>query len=40
VLWDVTGDPVELTAPLLDPGWSTVEATGEVLWPVPTASFS
>ena len=40
VLWDVTGEPVELTAPLLDPGWSTVEAKGEVLWPAPKVSFS
>jgi hypothetical protein len=40
VLWEVTGEPVELTAPLLDPGWSTVDAKGEVLWPAPTASFS
>ena len=40
VLWDVTGEPVELTAPVLDPGWRTVDAKGEVLWPAPTASFS
>ena len=40
VLWDVTGEPAELTAPLLDPGWSTVEAKGEVLWPAPKVSFS
>ena len=40
VLWDVTGEPVELTAPLLDPGWRTGDAKGEALWPAPTASFS
>lgn len=40
MLWEVSGAPVELTAPLLDPRWSTVAAKGEVLWPAPTASFS
>jgi hypothetical protein len=40
VLWDVTGEPVELTAPLLDPRWRTVDAKGEVLWPAPRVSFS
>jgi hypothetical protein len=40
VLWDVAGDPVELTAPLLDPGWRSRDAKGEVLWPAPAASFT
>jgi hypothetical protein len=40
VLWEVTGEPVELTAPVLDPGWRTADAKGEVLWPAPAASFS
>jgi hypothetical protein len=40
VLWDVAGDPVELTAPLLDPGWRSRESKGEVLWPAPAASFT
>jgi hypothetical protein len=40
LLWDVTGDPVELTAPLVAPLWRTVDAKGEVLWPAPSASFS
>ncbi len=35
VLWEQTGDPVELIAPRMAPGWSTTEATGEALWPVP-----
>jgi hypothetical protein len=40
MLWDVTGEPVVLTAPLVDPRWRTLDAQGEVLWPSPTASFS
>jgi hypothetical protein len=40
VLWDVAGDPVELTAPLLDPAWRSRDAKGEVLWPAPAASFT
>ncbi|HWM19465.1 MAG TPA: hypothetical protein VNO51_07245 [Ilumatobacteraceae bacterium] len=40
VLWDVTGEPVELTAPLLDPGWRTTAIKGEALWPAPATSFS
>lgn len=35
VLWEVTGDPVELTAPAVDPAWRTDEPTGEALWPAP-----
>ena len=35
VLWEQTGDPVELTAPFVAPEWSTVEASGEALWPAP-----
>lgn len=37
VLWEVTGDPVELTAPSLDPTWRTNEPSGEALWPAPVA---
>ena len=40
VLWEVTGEPVELTAPLIDPDWRTADAKGEALWPAPAASFS
>jgi hypothetical protein len=32
VLWEQTGDPVELTAPLLAPDWATAERSGEALW--------
>lgn len=35
VLWEQMGDPVELTAPVAAPGWSTAEAKGEALWPAP-----
>ncbi len=36
VLWEQTGPPVQLTAPLLAPAWSTTEAKGEALWPPMT----
>jgi hypothetical protein len=32
VLWEVEGDPVELTAPAVDATWSTRESRGEALW--------
>lgn len=35
VLWDQAGEPVELSAPVLAPGWSSIEPSGETLWPVP-----
>lgn len=35
VLWEVTGDPVELTSPALDPAWRTSVTSGEALWPPP-----
>ena len=35
VLWEQTGGPVELNAPLLAPEWGTSEMSGEALWPVP-----
>jgi hypothetical protein len=39
VLWEVTGEPVELTAPAIDPTWRTRDPAGEALWaaPVPVA---
>jgi hypothetical protein len=40
VLWEVTGAPVELTAPRIDPEWRTTDLKGEVLWAAPAASFS
>jgi hypothetical protein len=36
VLWEQTGEPVELTSPVLAPGWRTTESTGEALWPEPS----
>ncbi|MEX2627064.1 MAG: hypothetical protein WD225_09270, partial [Ilumatobacteraceae bacterium] len=33
VLWEVAGDPVPLTAPVLDPTWLADTPTGEALWP-------
>ena len=35
LLWEQSGDPVELTAPILAPDWATSELTGEALWPTP-----
>ncbi|CAB4538652.1 MAG: hypothetical protein ACK5CE_02240 [Actinomycetes bacterium] len=35
VLWECTGDPVELTASTLAPEWRSAERTGETLWPEP-----
>ena len=32
VLWQVDGDPVELTAPAVDPSWRTRDPSGEALW--------
>jgi hypothetical protein len=33
VLWEQAGEPVELTAPVIAPGWGTREPVGEALWP-------
>jgi hypothetical protein len=35
VLWEQGGQSVELTAPVVAPGWSTGEVAGEALWPIP-----
>lgn len=35
VLWERTGDPHTLTAPSVDPGWSSDEPSGEALWAAP-----
>ncbi|MET0458632.1 MAG: hypothetical protein ABW195_05265 [Ilumatobacteraceae bacterium] len=32
VLWEVTGDPVELCAPAVDPAWRTSAPSGDALW--------
>ena len=36
VLWEQTGNPIELTAPLIAPDWATSETKGEALWPPMT----
>jgi len=35
VLWEQQGDPQHLTAPVVDPDWSTDEVAGEALWAAP-----
>ncbi len=35
VLWEQHGEPQRLTAPGIDPDWSTVEPAGEALWSAP-----
>lgn len=35
VLWEQQGTPLPLSAPVVDPGWHTAEASGEALWPAP-----
>ena len=35
VLWEQSGEPVVLTAPVLARDWSTTQAKGEALWPEP-----
>ena len=35
VLWEQHGEPQHLSAPGVDPGWSTDEASGEALWAAP-----
>lgn len=37
VLWEVDGDPVELTAPAVDPAWRTNAPQGETLWRLAAA---
>jgi hypothetical protein len=36
VLWEQHGDVQHLSAPGVDPGWSSVEASGEALWAPPS----
>lgn len=38
LLWEVTGEPVTLSAPAIDPHWQTTEPTGEALWAVPATA--
>jgi hypothetical protein len=36
MLWEQHGTAdVELSAPDVDPGWTTSETSGETLWPAP-----
>ncbi len=35
ILWEQSGEVQVLTAPSLDPAWSTADPTGEALWPSP-----
>ncbi len=35
VLWEQQGEQVDLSAPSIDPGWSTDDRAGEVLWAAP-----
>ncbi len=35
LLWEVSGGPVHLTAPIVAPGWSSDAVSGEALWPEP-----
>lgn len=36
VLWEQTGDTQNVTAPAIDPSWSTNEVRGEALWAAPS----
>ena len=38
VLWEVTGEPVELHAPALAPAWRSSDRSGEALWPAQSGS--
>lgn len=38
VLWEQTGDPVELTSPVMAPEWRTPDPKGEALWPEPPSA--
>lgn len=35
VLWEQTGGPIELTAPVAAPDWQSSDVKGEALWPPP-----
>lgn len=35
VLWEQSGEAVELSAPVVAPGWTSSESKGETLWPPP-----
>jgi hypothetical protein len=33
VLWEVLGEPITLRSPVIAPGWSSRQSSGEALWP-------
>lgn len=35
ILWEQSEPPIELSAPVAAPGWSTASSSGEALWPAP-----
>jgi hypothetical protein len=35
ILWEQGGTAIELTSPVLAPGWSSSDVKGEALWPAP-----
>jgi hypothetical protein len=35
VLWEMAGEPVTLTSPVIAPEWTTTDTAGEALWPQP-----
>lgn len=37
ILWEQSGEPVELASPVLAPGWRSSEPAGEALWPEPVS---
>ena len=38
VLWEQTGEALELSAPVMAPDWRSAEASGEALWPPPPSA--
>ncbi len=38
VLWELTGEPLVLTAPAIDPTWRSAGTSGEALWPAPAGA--
>ncbi len=40
VLWEISGEPLELSSPAADPAWRTVGSQGEALWPPPPGEFT
>ena len=40
VLWEVDGDPIDLTAPAIASAWRTSDPAGETLWPAPATAMA